>query len=274
MKVWDEDDCEEGSGDNAVYGGDVGELPSDLDNDVCKITLATLGSLSNNRCVVRLYEDANYEGALLGMYTLKLTATTPEAFSLPESQADAVSSIRLSGACDRMKMWDQDGCEEGSSDNAVFTGDVGELPSDLDDDVCKITVYHDATCAHPDWFQCKNGRCIASTDANNGNNDCSDWSDEFCTEEHGREALCASINTTACSEAQATLPEVFGALTGYEAGAAVSMACPETCGTCSTGASATPLLASLAANTPRPPHARLTRLPRASSHHCGCATPS
>ena len=89
-------------------------------------------------CTVELFEDADYGGALLGTFS---TSRAEEAFALPSSVQDAVSSIRLSGACSIMKVWDEDDCEEGSGDNAVYGGDVGELPSDLDNDVCKITLY-------------------------------------------------------------------------------------------------------------------------------------
>ena len=246
IKVWDDDDCEDTSTDNVVFTGDVSKLPADLHNDVCKITLSARVPLSSNECVVSLYEDADYEGTLLGTYTLNITASSPEVILLlSESQGDEVSSITLSATCGRMKVWGADDCEAGSTANAFYAGDTNELPSDLDNNVCKITVYDAvyATCTHPDWFKCNNGRCIPSNavgttgtpHVNNGDNDCADWSDEYCTEEWGREALCSSINGTQCNEAQGSMPHTFGGLAEYDAAAAISSVCPRTCGTCFVG---------------------------------------
>lgn len=68
----------------------------------------------------------------------------------------SVSSFKLSEGCQKVKLWDQDGCRENYSDNVVITknakygrrrrrfnsegGKYAEVPWDLNDDVCAITV--------------------------------------------------------------------------------------------------------------------------------------
>ena len=62
--LYDEDECSMYAPDNILVDASLAKLPSDLDNDVCKITLRASMHHGGPLCKVSLYAEPNYQSHL------------------------------------------------------------------------------------------------------------------------------------------------------------------------------------------------------------------
>ena len=162
MQVWTQDGCSAFNPDNGLFTENIPSLPSDLDDNACKLTVKahvpgvskphvlrgcaatpnlhvpTLDFLYPTECLVHVFGDNDFSEPLL---TVNTSNPDGEEFTLPAEVQNEFSSFKMVGNCKQVKLWEKDSCAENALDNIMFVSNAATLPSDLDDDVCKMTVY-------------------------------------------------------------------------------------------------------------------------------------
>jgi hypothetical protein len=138
----------------------IPKFNGDLDKDIKKIKIWALSSPASKRCTVRFYKDVNFGGDLL----LDKSVTWGNPFTsgaLSVAIEDKVSSVLVAGDCGKVELIHNDKCQVGHDDNMVLLGpqSVTELPSNLDNDICKVT----AVAAPPPPCPSPSRRCTACT---------------------------------------------------------------------------------------------------------------
>ena len=93
----------------------------------------------SDACSAKVFKESGYKGTLLATFNMNRT-TEFFTFTLPSSTVDSISSIKLSGTCGGIMVWDGDECVTDGSANILYIGSVYELLSNLDNNVCKVTI--------------------------------------------------------------------------------------------------------------------------------------
>ena len=95
----------------------------------------SLGFLYPTTCYIYLFKDDDYSELL---ETISTNKTDGQTFVVKNQ--DDVSSFKLVGNCNKVKLWDEDECAFDSLDNVVYVSNAPSLPNDLDD-VCNIILF-------------------------------------------------------------------------------------------------------------------------------------
>eukprot|EP00662_Eupelagonemidae_sp_cell21_P057177 gene57177-biopygen111159 len=112
--------------------------------------LAALVRGCSGACTVQVYADDDYIGLL---DTKTSSSTSGQKFMFPAEIEDQISSVKLSGGCNKVELWDNDGdCDE-IEDNKMLTESNPNIGTtgfgDLDNDVCAVKIWATPSAAPP-----------------------------------------------------------------------------------------------------------------------------
>jgi len=102
---------------------------------------------SEPECRVKMFQDDNMKGSTHSVGSIYYSEYPHGYETSLGSFEKKISSLTVSGGCNEVVLMDQDACKLVYSDNMVITlrkqntpKDIGDIPYDLDNDVCRIKV--------------------------------------------------------------------------------------------------------------------------------------